>query len=50
MGRNVFQMKEQNKTPEKELNNMETIYQMQSSKLGIRLFNELRGMVDEIRT
>ena len=42
-------MKEQNKTPEKELNETESIYQMQSSKVVIRMLRELTEYGKSIR-
>ena len=47
--RNMAQMKEQNKTPEKELNETESIYQMQSSKVVIRMLRELNEYDKRIR-
>ena len=47
---NMSQMKEQNKTPEKELNRMEASNppNAEFKMLIIRMFNELRGGVDEL--
>ena len=48
--RNMSQMKEQNKTPEKELNKMETsnLLDAEWKTLVIRMLSELRGRVDEL--
>ena len=45
--RSMTQMKEQNKTPEKELNKMETssLLDAESKTLVIRVLSELRGRV-----
>ena len=44
-------MKEQNKTPEKELNKMETsnLLDTEFKTLVIRMLNELRGRADELK-
>ena len=44
-------IKEQNKTPEKELNKMETsnLLEAEFKTLVIRMLNELRGTVDELQ-
>ena len=49
--RNMSQMKEQSKTPEKELNKMEisNLLDAEFKALVIRMFNELRGRVVELR-
>ena len=49
--RTMAQVKEQNKTPEKELNKMEisNLPDAESKTLVIRMLNELRGRVDELR-
>ena len=43
-------MKEQNKTPDKELNKMETrkLLDTEFKTLVIRMFNKLRGRIDEL--
>ena len=48
--RNVFQMKEQNKASEKELNKMEisNLPDVEFETLVIWMLNELRGRVDEL--
>ena len=48
--RNMSQMKEQNKIPEKELNKMETSHLLDKEfkTLVIRMLNELRGIVDKL--
>ena len=50
--RNMSQMKEQDKTPEKELNKMETsnLPDAEFKTLVIRMLNELRRRVNELRT
>ena len=50
--RNMAQMKEHNKTPEKEPNKMETsnLRDPEFKTLVIRMLNELRGRADELRT
>ena len=47
----MAQMKEQNKTPEKELNKMETSQPLDSEfkAMVIRMLNEFRGKADELR-
>ena len=47
----MSQMKEQNKTPEKELNKMETsnLLDVEFKTLVIRMLTELRERVDELR-
>lgn len=51
MGRqgNMFQMKTQNKAPEKELNEMETssLSDAQFKTLLIRMLNEVRGEIEK---
>ena len=49
--RNMSQMKEQNKTPEKELNKMETSNLLDAvfKTLGIRMLNELRENINSIK-
>ena len=49
--RNVSQMKKQNKTPEKELNKMETsnLLDAEFKTLAIKMLSELRGRVDELK-
>ena len=49
--RNTAQMKEQNKTPEKELNKMETsnLSDAKFKTLVIRMLSELKGRGDELR-
>ena len=46
----MSQMKEQNKTPEKELNKMETrnLLDAEFKTLVMRMFNELRGRVNDL--
>ena len=48
--RNMAQMQEQNKTPEKELNEMEAsnLSDAEFKTLVIRMLNELRRRVDEL--
>ena len=48
--RDMSQMKEQNKTPEKELNKMETnnLPDAEFRTLVIRMLREFRGRVDEL--
>ena len=48
--RSMFWMKEQNNTPEKETNKMETsnILDAEFKTLVIRMLNELKGRVDEL--
>ena len=48
----MSQMKEENKTPAKELNKMETSDPLDAElkTLVIRMLNELRGRVDKLRT
>ena len=48
--RNMAQMKEHNKTPEKELNKMKisNLSDVEFKTLIIRMFNELRERVDEL--
>ena len=48
--RKMSQMKEQDKTPEKELNKMETskLQDAELKTLVVRMLNELRGRVDEL--
>ena len=48
--RNMSELKEQNKTPEKYLNKMETsnLPHAEFKTLVIRMFNELRGRIDEL--
>ena len=48
--RNMSKMKEQEKTPQKELNKMEAnnIPDTEFKMLVIRMFNELRGRMDEL--
>ena len=50
--RNMAQMKEENKTPEKELIKMETsnLPDIEFKTLVIRMLDELRGRVEELRT
>ena len=47
--RSMFWMKEQNNTPEKETNKMETsnILDAEFKTLVIRMLNELRGRIDQ---
>ena len=49
--RNMSQIKEQNKTPEKELNKMETSNLLDAvfKTLGIRMLNELRENINSIK-
>ena len=49
--RNMAQMKEQIKTPEKELNQMDTskLLDAEFKALVIRMLEELRGRTDEFR-
>ena len=48
--RNVSKMKEQDKTSEKELNEMETsnLPDTEFKTLVIRIFSELRGRIDKL--
>lgn len=47
--RNMSQMKEQKKIPDKELNKMEANYQIQSSKLIIKMFKKINENFKELR-
>ena len=46
--RNMSQMKEQNKAPEKELNKMETIYQIQLQNTCYKDAQKLKGKMEEL--
>ena len=48
--RNMSQMKEQNKTPEKETDKMETsnLVNVEFKTLVIRMLNKLKGRVDDL--
>ena len=50
--RYMSQMKDQTKSPEKELNEMETsnLPDVEFKTLVVRILNELRGKVDELTT